>query len=163
MTAKFKEGYHAPTGISAETAINELSKIESTIGLTPANVVDVSRPENAPLHRVFLWDDSAAAEKYRQHQAQGLIRAVVRIEPVEQIEYRPFVRIVEPEGSKYINVTVLTVDQYDQVLGDYKRKLESAQKSLAELIQIAAKSQQKVKPKLNKAKQHLDKALAAVA
>jgi len=60
-------------------------------------------------------------------------------------------------------VTVLTIDQYEQVLIDYKRKLESAQKSLSELIQIATKSQQRVKPKLTKAKQHLDKALAAVA
>lgn len=163
MTAKFKEGYHAPAGVSAEIAMNELSKIENTVGLTPANVVDASRPEDAPLHKFFLWDDSAAAEKYRQHQAQGLIRAVVKIEPVEQIEYRPFVRIVEPEGSKYINVTVLSIDQYEQVLTDYKRKLESAQKSLTELINIAGKSQNPKQKSLNKAKGHLDKALAAVA
>lgn len=44
--------------------------------LTPQIVVDEARPEGAPLHDRFEWDDSIAGEKYRLIQAQQLIRVV---------------------------------------------------------------------------------------
>lgn len=44
--------------------------------LTPALVVEEARDETHPLHSRFEWDDAAASEKYRQAQAQELIRSV---------------------------------------------------------------------------------------
>lgn len=44
--------------------------------LTPQIVVDEARPQDAPLHDRFEWDDSIAGEKYRLVQAQQLIRVV---------------------------------------------------------------------------------------
>lgn len=44
--------------------------------LTPALVVDEARPVDHPLHNRFDWNDSTAAEKYRQVQAAELIRSV---------------------------------------------------------------------------------------
>lgn len=42
--------------------------------VTPGQVVAVSRPQDAPLHPCFEWDDPTAAEKYREDQARYLIR-----------------------------------------------------------------------------------------
>lgn len=53
--------------------------------LTPAVVVaEASDPEH-PLHEKFEWDDSVAAQKYRERQAAGLIRSarVVYVEPTD--------------------------------------------------------------------------------
>jgi hypothetical protein len=44
--------------------------------LTPQIVVDKARPEGAPLHDRFEWDDGIAGEKYRLVQAQQIIRSV---------------------------------------------------------------------------------------
>jgi len=42
-----------------------------------SDVVEISRPEQAPLHEEFEWDDERASEKYRQQQARQLLRKVV--------------------------------------------------------------------------------------
>ncbi len=44
--------------------------------LEPEAVVDASRPEDAPLHPAFTWDDSEAAERWRVAQARDLQRGV---------------------------------------------------------------------------------------
>ena len=44
--------------------------------LTPEIVVDEARLESSPIHGRFEWDDSVAAERYRQVQAAHLIRSV---------------------------------------------------------------------------------------
>lgn len=63
--------------VDAQTAGEELDRIRVSYGtLQPAAVVDESRPEDAPLHPCFEWDDETAAEKYREHQATTIIRSV---------------------------------------------------------------------------------------
>ena len=68
---------------------------ESDVGLTPKSLVDASRDESAPLHNEFEWNDSIAAEKYREEQASCMIRhlIIVRtdIEEIRQIKDRAFV------------------------------------------------------------------------
>jgi hypothetical protein len=44
--------------------------------LTPQIVVEEARPETAPLHGRFEWDDEIAGERYRLVQAAELIRSV---------------------------------------------------------------------------------------
>jgi hypothetical protein len=44
--------------------------------LTPANVVESARDEESPLHHRFEWDDTIAAERFREVQASELIRKV---------------------------------------------------------------------------------------
>ena len=63
--------------VDAQTAGEELDRIYSTAGeLTPAKVVDASRPATAPLHPCFEWDDAVAAEKWRENQAGAIIRNI---------------------------------------------------------------------------------------
>ena len=73
---KFKmPGFHK---VSAETAGKVCQELSSTPeGLTPERLVDVSRPEDAPMHKEFEWDDSIAAEEYRKEQAKKVIRNII--------------------------------------------------------------------------------------
>ena len=50
---------------------------ESEQGLTPRSLVDASRDKNAPLHNEFEWDNTVAAEKYREQQAANIIRHLI--------------------------------------------------------------------------------------
>lgn len=54
-----------------------MSLKESEQGLTPKTLVEASRPDDAPLHDEFEWNDSVAAELYREKQAGHLIRNLV--------------------------------------------------------------------------------------
>mgnify|MGYP006972481729 FL=1 len=64
--------------VEAQDAGEELDRIYRKNGqLSPQSVVEESRPITAPLHPCFEWDDTVAAEKYRQGQAQEIIRQIV--------------------------------------------------------------------------------------
>lgn len=71
-------------GVPAQVAGEELAKIYDANGvIKPEAVVNAARPNDAPLHPAFEWDDPIAAEKYREWQSRCLIKAVTII-PAEQ-------------------------------------------------------------------------------
>ena len=91
----------------------ELQKISKAKGaITPENMVDEARPEKSPLHSFFTWDDSEAAELFRQQEARRVIRSVriIRVDmpAAEQSVVRAFLNVVasdtetEFEGQAYI-------------------------------------------------------------
>lgn len=86
-------GPGARRDIPAEVVGEELQRISAQHGeLTPAGVVEESRPEVAPLHPVFEWDDALAAEEYRKAQARQLVRAVVLVPDPRKGEGTPTIR-----------------------------------------------------------------------
>lgn len=79
MRYEFKAG--ARYSVAADVAGAELERIQNQRGvIEPRVVVEESRPEAAPLHPVFEWDDDKAAENYRTWQARSLIKSVRVIE-----------------------------------------------------------------------------------
>lgn len=44
--------------------------------LTPELVVKTAKPKTHPLHAHFEWDDAAAGDAWRRHQAAEMIRSV---------------------------------------------------------------------------------------
>ena len=88
-----KAGFHLRS--DAQVVGEVCYELEKKGRLTPKELVDVSRPKDAPLHNEFEWNNSIAAEKYREVQAGYIIRSVA-------------VRVTEikPEISKLdINIT----------------------------------------------------------
>ena len=60
---------------NAETIYNEIMSIGETV--RPSDVVELARDENTALHNLFTWDDSVAAERYREHEAGCILRNIV--------------------------------------------------------------------------------------
>lgn len=62
----------------AEACLSQLRDVQEQHSgiLTPTAVVDAARPVDAPLHPCFEWNDTIAAERFRQEQAKVLIRSV---------------------------------------------------------------------------------------
>lgn len=72
----FKPG-RRPLSVKPEIIAKELNRIREHDGqLQAVGVVQASRPKNAPLHALFEWDNTAAAEKWRINQAQNIINII---------------------------------------------------------------------------------------
>lgn len=66
-----------PLPVTAKVARDELRRVLDGHGvLTPAVVVEESKPRAAPLHPCFEWNDSKAATEFRLHQARNIINIV---------------------------------------------------------------------------------------
>lgn len=106
-------------------------------GFRAEDVVEAARPETAPLHPYFEWDDAVAAELFRVEQARGLVRSIeVRVEVRPGPEpiaawVRQYHHVIVPQGPdvppqpRYMPVQVI------QQRGDLTRQIiESAAREL---------------------------------
>ena len=143
-TNKYKYTNDANFGVSADVAGAELEKLSQQHGhLSSSIVVDAARPEDAPLHPAFEWDDAIAGERYRRQQASTLVRAVVVV-PVPNSttpEHRAYVRVATPEQPKPVYLPALAVaaspSMYADALSRLERRLNEATTSVRELSGLA--------------------------
>ena len=141
MVYKWKAGAHVK--IDAQKAGEELERIRTYNNgrLTANDVVEASRPEHAPLHKAFEWDDAVAAEAYRLEQAKYVIRSVDVV--VEQATgnapVRAFVSVRRDEDRSYTSVqhALSDSDLRTQVLRAAWAELEAWRNRHAELIELA--------------------------
>lgn len=64
-------------GIEPDEAIRELERIEANYGaLTPENILDASKSEDALFHSLFTWDDNQAAHNYRLQEARVILNNI---------------------------------------------------------------------------------------
>lgn len=81
----FRRGRSAP--VTAQAIGEEMERLGANdLPVAPTELVEVSRPEDAPLHPAFEWNDERAAELYRVDQARSLIRSVVVVPNEEEEE-----------------------------------------------------------------------------
>lgn len=130
--------------VAAQTAGEELDRIYREHGeLKAADVVDESRNAAAPLHSIFEWNDTAAAEMYRINQAEKLIRAVVVTVPEEGTKSgqpRLVRAYVHTEESAYhpIGVVVANTDYTKIMLTEALRELAAFRKKYAALTDLTS-------------------------
>lgn len=170
---KFRFTTRRSYGVSADVAGREFDRLSAEHGgrITSAQVVDAARPDEAPLHPAFEWDDEKAAERYRQHQASTLIRAVVLVPEVasHQPEHRAYVLTQTQEAPKPVYVKAEEVVQEPSLFADALQRLERtlsvARQSVVELRDLAqsAGSEPERLARIALAAQALEAAGAAVA
>lgn len=155
------------SGVPPEVAGNELERIRAVKGsLVPTDVVNEARPEDAPLHPAFEWDDGVAAEQFRQQQARQLIRAVcVKSEDGENLD-PVYVHVRTDDGGAYQDVEVVAKepDLLASAIEELTEKLASARRSLDQLRRAANAAKAKVNSsKVKAVGKHLDAAEKASA
>lgn len=97
----------------AQIAGEVCSKLEREGRLTGKDLVEVSRPTDAPLHGEFLWDDTIAAEKYRESQARDIISHISVVSESAKEPIRAFLNVsVGNTVYDSINVIVRNEDKY---------------------------------------------------
>lgn len=126
---------------------DQLEAVRDKYGkLTPAVVVDAARPIKHPLHSRFEWDDTVAAEKWRQEQAGGLIRSY-RITYAESADgpktVRGYIAVRGGEGSsdsEYMRTEDVMADPFLRklALSELKRDVSALKSKYAHLEEFAA-------------------------
>lgn len=133
-----------PLKVTAQIAGEELERIERERGeITPAIVLEESRPDGAPLHDCFEWDDTIAAEKYRLHQASVIICNVQVAVGKKQKVTRAFVNISDKRGvgqqGAYISIVTAMADDTTRnvVLQHALRELRYFMKKYRDYTELA--------------------------
>lgn len=73
--AAWKSGVVAKT--DAKTALKIMCELEERGKLNAQELVNASRPTEAPMHQDFEWDDAIAGEQWRKAQARTYIAGIV--------------------------------------------------------------------------------------
>jgi len=130
--------------------VKVLRRLEKRDGaITPAAVVKESEPANAPLHKYFTWDNTKAAQAYREVEAQRIVRSVCIMgdDPeAEEGPLRAFVNVHAAEdeesfeGRGYISVVraMQHPDYNSQVVQRAYEELVSWRKRYEALKQFGA-------------------------
>ena len=127
--------------ITAQDAGEELARIHAERDrLTPQVVVDESRPEDAPLHPAFEWDNHLAGERYRHIQARDLIKTVEVIQPAKNApEPEPAYVNVSKSARRYEPMTevVKSPQMFESAFLQACERLRAAARAMEQLQQIA--------------------------
>lgn len=133
MQYRWKTGARAP--VSAQVVGEVCEELESKGQLTPKNLVDVSRPEDAPLHSAFEWNDTVAAEMYREQQGRYLIRSIEVVRTSEE-PIRAFFtlrRTAKEHEYHSIDAVMRNKDDAAQLLEQAKSELFALKRKYAQL------------------------------
>lgn len=125
--------------VDAQQAGEELERIRNKYGeLSPADIVQESISVNSVLHSCFEWQDNIAAQKYRERQAQDLIRNIV-VEAVVDKEVNPPIRaFVSIQGDyKPIQEVVTVEDRRKELLQNALKELESFKTKYSQLYELS--------------------------
>ena len=142
---KFRRG--RGYSVAADVVGDELERIWAENGneLRPADIVEEARPEGAPLHPLFEWDDEKAAEEHRLLQARQLVRSVRVVAEGSTNTTPAFVSVVVMREEKpqrhYQNIDVILdrPEEYQSALMELKKKLLQITESFEELKALAKK------------------------
>lgn len=117
MTSKLVYGWKESRGfkVSAQIVGETLEHIEKKRGeVTPRAVVEEAKPIESPLHTFFEWDDSKAADGFRDEQARRLVACVV-VKAYDGDETRnptrAFVSVNASEGRSYVGIVTAMSDE----------------------------------------------------
>lgn len=137
MTYKWKDGFRA--NVKAEVAGAVCSDLERRGELTAENLVNVSRPVDAPLHKFFEWNDPKAAELYRNQQARTLIRSIEVYTDESKTQARTVFFNIKCMGNTYETVkTIFSVpDKKAALLAQAKKEMMSFRDKYNELNELA--------------------------
>lgn len=151
-------------GIDPQVAGEQLDLIYTKHNeLTAPLVVDAARPEDAPLHPVFEWDDSIAAERHREHQARNLIRSVQIIPSDNELPQPVFVHVESLQSYQPAVIVVNDVDLFEEAWEHFMVRLKQSQHSLLQLLQLAEKYNPDVVEELKIAFDDLDQFQSSIA
>ena len=103
-------------------------------------IVDASRPKDAVLHPCFEWDDTIAAEKWRERQAMKIVQHLVVVIDSQELEtdsitVRAFGE-TRDGGYKSINVIMADPNDKDYLLSIALKELRAFQSKYKNLTEL---------------------------
>lgn len=134
---------HQFTPEQAQIIGSELHSLAAKGASSTFHIVEAAQRKTSPLHPYFEWDDAAAGDKWRRHEAEKMARNIaVRVVGKDGAEHtmRAFLPVfIEVAGEQsrqrhYVPIEVVEQepDYVEQVVEEGKRRLASWQHQYAE-------------------------------
>ena len=137
MVYKWKPG--SRHSVSAQVAGEMCAELEAEGRLDAPTLVDVNRPEDAPLHSCFEWDDAIAAEDWREHQARNIINSITVVTLPEKEPVRAYFNIHANHITyESVQSIVQQEDKYQKLLDMAKKELESFRRKYNQLSELSS-------------------------
>ena len=137
MVYKWKPGSHHK--VNAQIAGEVCKALEEEGRLTAEDLVEESRPEDAPLHDEFEWNDSIAAEEYRKQQARVVIATIIEVVTPEVVPTRAFFNIVHKESNyESIHAIITNEDKRKALLAKALSELHAFEVKYSTLLELEA-------------------------
>ena len=139
----YKYSWSGPRqAVSAEKVAEHLRTLKEKYGtVTGETFLESARDESSEMHKLFEWDDTKAAEKWRVHQARMIICSIrVTIEEREEqpIVVRAFVQDRTEEPTYVHVIDALSEEETRrQVLADARRDAEWFRRKYVDLQEVA--------------------------
>lgn len=136
MVYQWKDGARFKT--DANIAGRICADMEAAGTLTAGNLVEVSRPADAPLHKEFEWNNTKAADKWREHQARNIINSIILVDEQEQeTAVRAFFKL-ETKTPTYESVVsiVRQEDKYAALKEAALRELKAFQRKYSQIVEF---------------------------
>lgn len=126
MVYKFNPSYHSK--VNAQVAGEVCEELSNGGRLTAQNLVDISEPEDAPLHRAFEWDNKVAGNEWRKHQARNLIHSLEIVKD-ETPPAKAYFNLERTE-AEYTSVDVIlrSEDLYQKMMNNALNELKAFKK-----------------------------------
>ena len=109
--------------------------------ITPKDITRFARAEGSELHKCFEWNDTVAGEKYREIQAQQILRYLViskQVEDKEPVTYRLFVNTGDRDGKyKPMEYVVRQPFEYEKLLEAAKKELQAFKLKYSILVELS--------------------------
>lgn len=119
--------------------------------LTTDLVLETAKDEDHPLHKYFEWDDSVAAQKYRQAQATAMLLAskmvlllqreengiAPKVVSAERTEVRRLVAPFRGGGFKMRNAALSVEDERQALIERKKASLRGWCRETADIAELA--------------------------
>ncbi len=140
MIYEWKDAAHISVDAQIAGDFLDQLKVRHNGHLSPRAVVEAARDEASPIHAHFEWDDTVAAEHYRQQQAGYMLRClVVRTPEVEHKPVRAFVSVSLSDERSYVGTqeAMADPDMRGQVLAQALREMVSFRRRYRELEELA--------------------------
>lgn len=114
----------------AQTSGELFERLSATAeGLTARTLLEASKPESAPLHNDYEWNDEIAADNWRLQQSNHFINSIsvvmVSKETNEEMQVRAFHITTEEHKYDPIELIVQQKDKYTALLSNAKAELET--------------------------------------
>ncbi len=123
----------------AQVAGEMCDQLAKTGGLTPKRLVDANRAKDAPLHGEFEWNDTTAAEAYREVQAAHIIRCIIiKPEDKPEVPVRAFVRVTEDSGDYTpMKIVMKDEDMMERLMGNARKEMECFVRKYGDLKELS--------------------------
>jgi hypothetical protein len=145
-------------GLDPTVAAEELARIHGKYGqLRTDDVVEESKPPQAPLHPGFTWDDQACGIHWRRYEARQIVRSVVVIKN-DNVKESLFthVEVVKDDATdRFYQRTDLLLKRIDEFASAMRLAQSAVLQAEARVLELKALSAKGTRPQSELRKLHV--------